>query len=93
MDTKLGKLDLTREQFERSRSLHSENIRSFSMRDGEVTVVSINNLTEQEKQDLVTALSALDTKPLPPSRLEELKAKQTLTLPEVTEVLKIHGLA
>ena len=92
MDTKLGKLALTREQLTRSESLKSENIRGFSIRDGEVIVVSKNDLTEQEKQNLVLALTALDTKPLPKTRLEELREKPTLTLPEVTEVLKLSGI-
>ena len=92
MDIKLGKLDLTKEQFARSETLKNSNVRGFSLSEGEITVVVINELTEAEKTSLISSLKALDASPLPKTRLEELKEKPILTVPEITEVLKIHGL-
>jgi len=91
-DIILGQINLTQEQLTRSESLKTSVIRGFKTKEGVVTVTVIGSLTGTKKQSLITNLNALSKDPLPKTRLDELKSKPVLTIPEITEALKIQGI-
>ena len=91
MDISLGQLNLNIAQKKRAESLHSSNVNGFTFwESGEVIVTSKRILTEAEKAELIDKLQGLSSDPLPPTRLEELKAKPALLdISEINEVLRL----
>jgi len=61
MDTNLGVIELTEKQFSNINSLNSENIKGFSYWHDkkEVVVVSMNELSEQDKSKLISDIKKL----------------------------------
>ena len=90
----LGQINLTPKQISRMSEAHIEGVKGYRYKRGEITVNhEKDSLSDSEKSAIVSALTSLpdeDTDRV--KRLQELKAKPTLTLPEVTEVLRLRGL-
>ena len=91
MDTNLGKIGLTFEQIENSKSLVSGKIKGFGAVGDDVIIVTDNVITDAEKATIIQSLKDLPSKKVKTSkeiRIEELKAKPVLTLQELTEIVK-----
>lgn len=94
MDINLGKVNLTYEQMERSHSLKTENIRGFSLKNGELVVVCIQDLSNSEKSKLISDLEKLSKDLIPRKDEDKIKDKQDkdITLDDLIKLLRHEGI-
>lgn len=82
MDINLGKVNITLTQFTNFSMLNlPAHVKGFGFSDGEITVVTTQDLTAKEKSDLVAGFLALPDSPIKTNELKRNAAKEVLDQP------------
>ena len=86
----LTDINLTQKQLERLGEAHSENVNGFMYSEGKLFLnCKKDSLTDGEKAKIISDVQKIPDEETPRiKRIEELSEKQTLTIDELTELLK-----
>lgn len=99
MDISVGKVTLNKRQFERINDIKIDGVNGFTLSGDELFAVATREITEKEKQVILTAVQKLDA--VTPTEAEantavidEIKEKEVgkVTLEDVVTALRIRGI-
>ena len=90
IDEEIGQVSLSQEQLRYFGQLKSEKVKGFKYQNGQLTVTTETHLNQSEKETILNeARNFVPVKPQEEMREEELKQKPVLSLPELTELLRL----